>query len=278
MTQTPKNPFVLPGLGQSPELAGNPIMASMEMMRQAWSSLAGAGGLAQSMPITPPLSLEDLERRISDLRTVENWLQLNLSLLGSTIQGLEVQRATISTLRAFADGMSASPSSNGEGSPLDVLLGIRRSAEGASPWQAGKPAAPKPAAAQAAAAQPEPPVADKAPEAAQPRAAESLEAAAAEATPAAANAWWNLLQQQFDTLAQATAASMPGMGAAAAKTAAKPAGQSARAPAAKTAAKSTTKSAAAPRKRATKAAAKPSSTSTTKPAAKRAPRKTVAGS
>lgn len=253
MTQTPKNPFVLPGLGQSPELAGNPIMASMEMMRQAWSSLAGAGGLAQSMPITPPLSLEDLERRISDLRTVENWLQLNLSLLGSTIQGLEVQRATISTLRAFADGMSASaPGGAGEGSPLDVLLGIRRPAEARSPRQAAKPAASQAAAAPAA-----PAPADKAPEA------------------AAANAWWNLLQQQFDTLAQATAASMPGMGAGAAKPAAKASAQPAAKPGAKPASATApaAKSSAAPRKRATKSSSKPAA----KSAAKRAPRKTVAG-
>lgn len=273
MTQTPKNPFVLPGLGQSPELAGNPIMASMEMMRQAWSSLAGAGGLAQSMPITPPLSLEDLERRISDLRTVENWLQLNLSLLGSTIQGLEVQRATISTLRAFADGMSASaPGGAGEGSPLDVLLGIRRSAEGRSPRQAAKPAAPQAAAATAAQAP-----AGKAPEAASAAVPgpEGLAAAAAEATPAAANAWWNLLQQQFDTLAQATAASMPGMGAGAAKPAAKSAAQPAAKPSAKPASAMApaAKSSAAPRKRATKSSSKPAA----KPAAKRAPRKTVAG-
>lgn len=271
MTQTPKNPFVLPGLGQSPDLAGNPIMASMEMMRQAWSSLAGAGGLAQSMPITPPLSLEDLERRISDLRTVENWLQLNLSLLGSTIQGLEVQRATISTLRAFADGMSASaPGGAGEGSPLDVLLGIRRSADSASSRQAAKPAAPQAAASQAAQAP-----ADKAPESAQAPApgTEGLAAAAADATPAAANAWWNLLQQQFDTLAQATAASMPGMGAA--KPAAKSAAQAAAKPGAKpaSAAAPAAKSSTAPRKRATKSSSKPAA----KPAAKRSPRKTVAG-
>lgn len=33
---TDSNPFVLPGMGQNSELSGNPLLASMEMMRQAW--------------------------------------------------------------------------------------------------------------------------------------------------------------------------------------------------------------------------------------------------
>jgi len=95
---THHNPFILPGLGQTGDLAGNPMMASLEMMQQAWTGLAGPGGLAQTMPV--PMSLEDLDRRIAELRTVENWLKLNQSMLSSTIQGMEVQRATIATLHA----------------------------------------------------------------------------------------------------------------------------------------------------------------------------------
>ena len=191
---TPSNPFVLPGLGKGAEHAGNPLAASMEMMRQAWSSLSGAGGLAQSMPMTPPLSLEELERRIADLRTVEGWLQMNLSLLSNTIQGLEVQRATISTLRAFADGMSAAPS--GEPSPLEILLGIR---QGKGAWSASDKGKPRAAA--------EPPKPQPAPEAAEPKATDPT--AVPEPVASASQAWWNLLHKQFDQIAAATAASMP---------------------------------------------------------------------
>lgn len=201
------NPFVLPGLGQGGDLAGNPLLASMEMMRKAWAGLAGPGGLAQALPMAAPMNLEDLERRIADLRTVENWLRMNLSMLTSTIQGLEVQRATIATLRSFVGGAAAS----GEASPLEVALGL-------------KPAEP---------ANPDASAADQVSQAAQ----------------SASQAWWNLLQQQFNQLAAATAATMPDAAAQdAARTAAPAAGQNDPAPPRRAPRKAAAKRAPAPRK------------------------------
>jgi hypothetical protein len=95
------NPFVLPGMGQNGESASNPLFASMEMMRQAMSGLAQVGSMGVSPSLAPTLNPEELERRIQELKVVENWLKLNLSMLSSTIQGMEVQLATISTIRAF---------------------------------------------------------------------------------------------------------------------------------------------------------------------------------
>ena len=46
MTTNPKNPFVLPGLGQSGEMASNPLFASLEMMRQTFGALSGANVMA----------------------------------------------------------------------------------------------------------------------------------------------------------------------------------------------------------------------------------------
>lgn len=40
MSDSHTNPFVLPGMGQNSDLSGNPLLASMEMMRQAWAGLA----------------------------------------------------------------------------------------------------------------------------------------------------------------------------------------------------------------------------------------------
>ena len=77
MSDQYNNPFVLPGMGQSSDLSGNPLLASMEMMRQAWAGLTGPGGLASSLPMAPPMNLEDLDRRIAELRSVENWLRMN---------------------------------------------------------------------------------------------------------------------------------------------------------------------------------------------------------
>jgi len=50
MSVSPNNPFVLPGLGQTGEQAANPLLASMEMMRQAFAGLAGTGGFRLACP------------------------------------------------------------------------------------------------------------------------------------------------------------------------------------------------------------------------------------
>lgn len=114
------NPFVLPGMGQSGEAASNPLFASMEMMRQAMSGLATVGRLSATPSMSPTLNPEELERRIQELKVVENWLKLNLSMLSSTIQGMEVQLATISTIQAFvSSGPAASNLRQAATSPQD---------------------------------------------------------------------------------------------------------------------------------------------------------------
>src|SRR5690606_225667 len=126
-TQMKNNPFVLPGLGQSGAMSENPILASMEMMRQAWEGLAKAGNMDPSA-MGSMMSIEELDKRISDLKAVENWLRMNLSMLGSTIRGMEVQRATLATLKSVVEtGMSAAKSGADtararSASPLDDVL------------------------------------------------------------------------------------------------------------------------------------------------------------
>jgi hypothetical protein len=57
----------------------------------------------------PVMSLEDLEKKIADLKAVEAWLNVNVAMLRGTIQALEVQRGTIATLKtmsaSFAEAM-----------------------------------------------------------------------------------------------------------------------------------------------------------------------------
>ncbi len=101
MSGPSSNPFVLPGLGQTGDMANNPLFASMEMMRKAFAGLAGPAGLGAGGGLAPPMNPEELERKIAELKSVENWLKLNLSMLSSTIQGMEVQLATIATLKSF---------------------------------------------------------------------------------------------------------------------------------------------------------------------------------
>jgi hypothetical protein len=93
---------------------------SLEMMKTMWGQ--GAGGQAPGQfPFTtdaskaaggfssafPGLDTDELEKRIKDLKSVENWLNLNLNILKSTIQGLEVQHATMMALKSFGDAVSA---------------------------------------------------------------------------------------------------------------------------------------------------------------------------
>ena len=92
---------------------------SLEMFKTMWGQ--SAAGQAGQFPFTadaskaaggfasafPGLDVDELEKRIKDLKSVENWLNLNLNLLKSTIQGLEVQHATMMALKSFGDAVSA---------------------------------------------------------------------------------------------------------------------------------------------------------------------------
>jgi len=51
--------------------------------------------------IAPTLNPEELEKRIEELRTVQFWLEQNARMLAATIQALEVQRMTLSTLKTM---------------------------------------------------------------------------------------------------------------------------------------------------------------------------------
>ena len=51
--------------------------------------------------VAPTLDPAELEKRINELRTVQYWLEQNARMLATTIQALEVQRMTLSTLKTM---------------------------------------------------------------------------------------------------------------------------------------------------------------------------------
>lgn len=124
--------------------------------------------------VAPTLDPEELDRRISELRTVQFWLDQNARMIGTTVQALEVQRMTLGTLKTM----------NVQMGDLGEALKVRSMAD---MFQSAAPAAasaPAPAAAPAAAPAPE--------------------SAAAEAGAAGAvdpMQWWGALTQQFQTIA-----------------------------------------------------------------------------
>ncbi|KVS64402.1 alginate biosynthesis protein AlgP [Burkholderia cepacia] len=146
----------------------------------------GAHGLPPSLSsmsdmMAPLTSVEELDKRITDLRAVEQWLKLNLGMLQSAIQALEVQRATLATLRAFGAFAQSSMSAAEEAAVAAA--------------QAAKPASAAPGDAPAAAD-------------ADASAADTAAGDAAQAFDPAG--WWNLLQSQFNQLAS-LAMAQPGM-------------------------------------------------------------------
>jgi hypothetical protein len=153
-------------------------------------AMPGSGGPSLSMMsdmLAPLTNVEELDKRITDMRAVEQWLKLNLNMLQSAIQALEVQRATLATLRAF--GAFAKDSMDRAAAGAEPALAERAAA---SPFSSGWPMGGSSAASE--------PAGD----------AEGSASAATASEPAPEgvsdpafdpSGWWNMLQSQFNNLA-----------------------------------------------------------------------------
>jgi hypothetical protein len=75
------------------------------------------GNMGVTMPgmVAPTFDVDELDKRIKDMKAVEGWLRMNLSMLQMTIQGLEMQRTTIGTVQAM--GQMASDAARSMGQP-----------------------------------------------------------------------------------------------------------------------------------------------------------------
>ncbi|QKO23112.1 PhaM family polyhydroxyalkanoate granule multifunctional regulatory protein [Rhodoferax sp. BAB1] len=156
--------------------------------------LAQGGQAPMAGWVAPTLDAEALDKRITELKAVQFWLDQNAAALKATIQALEVQKMTLATLKSMNVPMPGA----GMAWPMP-----------------GAPAAAKPAAAQAPKAAPAAP-ADK--------------PAAAAAPLADPMQYWGALTQQFqqiagqamkDAAARSAAAAAPAKPAPAAKAAKK---------------------------------------------------------
>ena len=189
-------------------------------------NLAGqaAGGVAQGignsipqMPslgnwVAPTFNVEDLEKRIEELKAVHFWLDQNSKALGATIQALEVQKMTLATLKNMNFSLG------------DVANALKIKAADAVAGFTGAAAAPAPAptqfagleipprtygnpAAPAPEAQPEDDE-EEAPEAAAPPAPRPRKTPARKAAVPVPSGgvvdpmqWWGALSQQFQNIA-----------------------------------------------------------------------------
>ena len=69
-----------------------------EFFQKMWNPL--------SFPIpgmfTPAMSVEEVDKKIAELKSVENWLKMNLGFLQMTVKTLEMQRSALQILQESA--------------------------------------------------------------------------------------------------------------------------------------------------------------------------------
>lgn len=155
------------------------MATGIDLLKDFWGKLPGGAPIPGFL--VPTVDVDELDKRIADLRAAESWVEVNLNLLRTTIQGLEVQRNTIAAIQSLSSMTGATTSA------------VESRVESPPAWAAAAASPSAPAAADA--------TSPAAPEAA-PAAAE---AAAPPAGFAAAN-WLGYLQDQFARVAQAALA------------------------------------------------------------------------
>lgn len=154
--------------------------------------------------VAPTVSIEEVEKRIEELKAVQFWLEQNSRALAATVQALEVQRMTLSTLKSMnvnlAEAASAFPFSSTAAAHSEATPDKDQSLQDwPLPSAKAKTQAPQPAVA------PEPPSAPQSPTASGKQDTESeASGTAASEGPGmhAALQWWGALTQQFQQIAQ----------------------------------------------------------------------------
>lgn len=173
----PFMPFPIPGFAPaSPPVAApaSALTGGFDMLKSLWGGVPGASQVPAFL--LPTVDLDELDKRISDLRAAENWVEVNLNMLRSTIQALEVQRHTIAALHSLS------------------AVGDPKPAAAAPP----PPVAPPPPLAA-----PEPAAPEQPPPVPEPVASGSA------ASPTMAAPWLDYLQNQFARVATAALATTP---------------------------------------------------------------------
>lgn len=153
-----------------------------------------AGSATQSIPqlpnlgnwVAPTLNVEELDKRIEELKAVQFWLDQNAMALKATIQALEVQKMTLATLKGMNFNMGDVANAFKLKVADSVAGGVQRVADKARTFSGlevpptsfgtGKPAAKSPATKA------------KAPAAAPAGVVDPMQ-------------WWGALTQQFQAIA-----------------------------------------------------------------------------
>ncbi|KIQ29614.1 hypothetical protein RT97_18780 [Variovorax paradoxus] len=219
------------------------FVPGFDFLKNLAGGAAAGAGAASSVPgipslaswVAPTLSVEEVDKRIQELKTVQYWLEQNGHALKATIQALEVQKMTLSTLRGMNVRME------------DLASAFTKQAAAVAP-------APAPTPFAAAAPEPEPAEEEDEAEIEKEEAPAPKKKPRSKAAAAADGAgvvdpmqWWGSLTEQFQQIASsalqdAAQLKVPAMAQPLADAVGKAMGKTAAAkkPAAKTAARKAT--------------------------------------
>lgn len=135
---------------------------------------AGASSTASKW-VAPTLDPQELEKRITELKTVHFWLDQNTKAVGATIQALEVQRMTLATLKE----MNVSFSEMAEAFKIKPVVTEPESSTGSAQFQTEQKSQASDAQSESA-------------------------SAASNTTAVDPTQWWGALTQQFQQIANKT--------------------------------------------------------------------------
>jgi hypothetical protein len=191
---------------------------TLDFFKNMWENVPGMNlpGM-KHIPgmVMPTLSIDEIDKQIKDLQAVESWLSLNLNMLRATIQGLEVQKVTLSTLQTMGETFSAAmqPPTMSTPEEMPAFQSPFSSAPAASDSMNAMSAAEEQASAKEKTSSRKK-SAEETPELTSPiQPALDATAAMADAMQPLANpaAWWGMLQDQFKQAVDTAAAMTPDM-------------------------------------------------------------------
>ena len=94
-------------MSDSPNFDFGKIVPGFDFLQNlTTSAVSGASAAIPQLPgmgswVAPTLSVEELDKRIDELKAVQFWLDQNAMALKATIQALEVQKMTLATLKSM---------------------------------------------------------------------------------------------------------------------------------------------------------------------------------
>lgn len=142
--------------------------------------------------VAPTISVEELEKRIEELKAVQFWLEQNSRALAATIQALEVQKMTLATLKGMNFSMGDVANAFKLKTADTVMDGVHKAGETIASAASAVTGA---ASRVAEMASPELDTPEKAPK------GSKTKAAAAPASMVDPMQWWGALTQQFQQIA-----------------------------------------------------------------------------